>query len=222
MPETFDLERFAAAAELAAVGYTAVMDHLRPGQDVREITANVDRSTRRAGGLLGWYPELAPGTAGSDLVTLRGHDPATATLTAAEPVRYTLHPLLDGVQGYAAATAILSKASPPLRAAGEKCSAATDALLEALAPGAPLHTAYRAFDAEAADPQARCLIVALRGGAAEPLPGDLVAEPGTVVGVRTTVPVPGGGAVEFAETVAITAGGAEPLAKTPLRLVELY
>ncbi|WP_281404791.1 hypothetical protein [Streptomyces malaysiensis] len=43
-----------------------------------------------------------------------------------------------------------------------------------------------------------------------------------VLGVRTEVPVPGRGAVELAETVVVTASGAEPRAGTPLRLVELY
>ncbi|MCA1228845.1 M24 family metallopeptidase [Saccharopolyspora sp. 6M] len=213
------VERAAAAAELAAVGYTAVTDHLHVGQDVREIAANVDRSTRRAGGLLGWFPELAPGTAGCDLVTIHGHDPATARLTASEPVRYALHPLLDGVRGYAAATAVLSEPGAELRAAGEKCSAATKALLGALQPGALLRDAYRAFDDAARDRHAGCGIVALGEPTAVTLPRDdaRVAEPGTVVGIRTRV-----GAIEFAETVLMTAAGAEPLAKTPLRLVELY
>lgn len=224
--EPGELPAFAAAADLAAVGYTAVMDHLRVGMDVRELSGNVDRSVRRAGGLLGWYdPYGADGAAGTDLVTVRGHDPATARLTAATPVRYVLHPLLDGAAGYAAATAVLSKADGPLRTAGDVCAAATAALLAALRPGAPLTDGYAAFEREAGEHRAACRLVALRGGGASlPLRPDstVVAEPGMVLGVRTEVQVPGRGAVELAETVALTAEGAEPRAGTPLRLVELY
>ncbi|MFJ1750672.1 M24 family metallopeptidase [Streptomyces sp. NPDC088116] len=224
--EPGELPAFAAAAELAAVGYTAVMDHLRVGMDVRELSGNVDRSIRRAGGLLGWYdPYGANGAAGSDLVTVRGHDPGTALLTATSPLRYVLHPLLAGVAGYAAATAVLSKADGPLRAAGDTCAAATAALLAALRPGEPLREARAAFDREAEAHMAACRIVALRGGGASPplLPDStVIAEPGMVLGVRTEVVAPGRGSVELAETVVVTASGADPQAGTPLRLVELY
>ncbi|ATL88139.1 M24 family metallopeptidase [Streptomyces malaysiensis] len=221
-----ELPAFAAAAEVAAVGYTAVMDHLHVGMDVRELSGNVDRSIRRAGGLLGWYdPYGAAGAAGSDLVTVRGHDPGTARLTATTPLRYVLHPLLNGVAGYAAATAVLSRADGPLRTAGDACAAATAALLAALRPGAPLREGCAAFERETGEHPAACRIVGLRGGGASPpLPPDsaVIAEPGMVLGVRTEVPVPGRGAVELAETVVVTASGAEPRAGTPLRLVELY
>ncbi|WP_063726588.1 M24 family metallopeptidase [Streptomyces sp. RTd22] len=234
--EPGELPAVAAAAELSAVGYTAVMDHLCAGMDVRELSGNVDRSIRRAGGLLGWYdPYGTDGrhggdatddrAAGSDLVTVRGHDPATARLIAGTPVRYVLHPLLAGVAGYAAASAVLGKPDGPLRAAGDACAAATAALLAALRPGEPLRGGYEAFDREAAGHTATCRIVTLRGGAAAPpLPRDsaVVAQPGMVLGVRTQVAVPGGGAVELAETVVVTASGASPQALTPLRLVELY
>ncbi|MEV2213899.1 M24 family metallopeptidase [Streptomyces sp. NPDC050997] len=224
--EPGELPAFAAAADLASVGYTAVMDHLHVGMDVRELSGNVDRSIRRAGGLLGWYdPYGASGAAGSDLVTVRGHDPGTARLTAATPVRYVLHPLLDGAAGYAAATAVLSKADGPLRAAGDACAAATAALLAALRPGAPLRDGCAAFDREAGEHLATCRIVALRdGGASLPLLPDstVIAQPGMVLGVRTEVVSPGRRSVELAETVVVTASGADPQARTPLRLVELY
>ncbi|MFF0148634.1 metallopeptidase family M24 [Amycolatopsis sulphurea] len=211
-----------AAAELAAVGYTAVMDHLHVGMDVREITANVDRSLRRAGGLLGWYP---PGAGvGSDLVTMHGHDPRTAQLTATSPLHYTLHPVLDGCQGFATATAILSKATPALRDTAESCSAATESLIAALRPGAPLRDGFAAAAREFGDRPGSSRIFALRGGSALPLgpSSELLGEPGTVLGVRATVAAPEGGAVELAETVLITGSGPQRLAKTPLRLVELY
>ncbi|MBP8534599.1 M24 family metallopeptidase [Streptomyces sp. MK37H] len=238
--EPSELPPVAAAADLAAVGYTAVMDHLHVGMDVRELSGNVDRSIRRAGGLLGWYEPYAPyGTtgraAGSDLVTVRGHDPGTARLTAGTPVRFVLHPLLEGVAGYAAATAVLGEPDGPLRAAGAACAAATASLLAALRPGAPLRDGCEAFDREAfgceafgreaAEHAAACRIVALRGGGASlPLPRDseVTAEPGMVLGIRTEVTVPGRGAVELAETVVLTDSGAEPQARTPLRLVELH
>ncbi|MFD7500727.1 M24 family metallopeptidase [Streptomyces sp. NPDC059850] len=234
--EPGELPGFAAAADLAAVGYTAVMDHLCVGMDVRELSGNVDRSIRRAGGLLGWYDPYGGdggggggGTddraAGTDLVTVRGHDPGTARLITGTPVRYVLHPLLEGVAGYAAASAVLGKPDGPLRAAGDSCGAATASLLAALRPGDPLRTGYEAFDREAAGHTSACRIVTLRGGAAAPpLPRDstVAAQPGMVLGVRTKVAVPGGGAVELAETVVVTASGAEPQARTPLRLVELY
>jgi Metallopeptidase family M24 len=225
--EPGELPAFAAAADLAGVGYTAVMDHLHVGMDVRELSGNVDRSIRRAGGLLGWYDPYGTygRAAGSDLVTVRGHDPDTARLTAGIPVRYVLHPLLKGFAGYCAATAVLSKADGPLRAAGAVCAAATASLLAALRPGAPLREGYEAFDREAGEHLAASRIVALRGGgAALSLPRDstVVAQPGMVLGVRTGVAVPSSGAVELAETVVVTASGAEPQARTPLRLVELY
>ncbi|MCQ8187644.1 M24 family metallopeptidase [Streptomyces rugosispiralis] len=249
--EPGELPAVAAAVDLAAVGYTAVMDHLRVGMDVRELSGNVDRSIRRAGGLLGWYDPCGPyGTynpygptgraAGTDLVTVRGHDPGTARLTAGTPVRFVLHPLLDGVAGYAAATAVLGEPDGPLRAAGAACAAATASLLAALRPGAPLRDGCEAFDREAFDREAfdreafgretgehaaACRIVALRGGGASlPLPRDsaVTAEPGMVLGIRTEVAVPGRGAVELAETVVLTDSGAEPQARTPLRLVELH
>jgi Xaa-Pro aminopeptidase len=230
--EPEELPAFASAAGLAAVGYTAVMDHLRVGMDVRELSGNVDRSIRRAGGLLGWYDQSgeigeigANAAAGSDLVTVRGHDPGTARLTATSPLRYVLHPLLEGVAGYAAATAVLSKADGPLRAAGERAAAATAALLAALRPGAPLREGCAAFDRETGEHMAACRIVALRGGGASlPLAPDstVIAEPGMVLGVRTEVVAPGRGSIELAETVVVTASGADPQARTPLRLVELY
>ncbi|MGW2330335.1 M24 family metallopeptidase [Streptomyces sp. NPDC001700] len=230
--EPGELPAVAAAADLAAVGYTAVMDHLCVGMDVRELSGNVDRSIRRAGGLLGWYDPYGTdgfsGTddraAGTDLVTVRGHDPGTARLITGTPVRYVLHPLLAGVAGYAAASAVLGKPDGPLRAAGDSCGAATASLLAALRPGEPLRAGYEAFDREAAGHVAACRIVTMRGGAAPPLPRDsaVAAQPGMVLGVRTKVAVPGGGAVELAETVVVTASGAEPQARTPLRLVELY
>ncbi|GAA3569154.1 hypothetical protein GCM10022222_61670 [Amycolatopsis ultiminotia] len=213
---------FGEAAELAAVGYTAVMDHLHVGMDVREITANVDRSVRRAGGLLGWYP---PGAgAGSDLVTVHGHDPRTARLTATSPIRYTLHPTAGGSQGLATATAVLCKAGPALRAAAESCSAATEALITALRPGKPLREGHAAAARELGDRPGTSRILALRGGSARcsPPSGEVCAGPDTVLGVHVTVGVPGGAAVELAETVLVTGAGPEPLAKTPLRLVELY
>ncbi|GAA3707929.1 M24 family metallopeptidase [Streptomyces tremellae] len=221
-----ELRAFAAAAELTAVGYTAVMDHLHVGMDVRELSGNVDRSVRRAGGLLGWYdPCGATGAAGSDLVTVRGHDPATARLTAADPVRYVLHPLCDGAVGYAAATAVLSRPDGPLRTAGDTCAAATAALLAALRPGDPLRDGLDAFARVAGEAPATCRIMAMHGGGASlPLAcgSDLVAEPGMVLGVRTAAQVPEGGAVELAETVVVTGSGARAQARTPLRLVELH
>ncbi|CDR02092.1 M24 family metallopeptidase [Streptomyces iranensis] len=225
--EPGELAAVAAAADLAAVGYTAVMDHLHVGMDVRELSGNVDRSIRRAGGLLGWYDPygMTGRAAGSDLVTVRGHDPGTARLTAGTPVRFVLHPLLEGVAGYAAATAVLGEPDGPLRAAGAACAAATASLLAALRPGAPLRDGREAFDREAGEHAAACRIVALRGGGASlPLPRDseVTAEPGMVLGVRTEVTVPGRGAVELAETVVLTDSGAEPQARTPLRLVELH
>lgn len=215
-------EAVEAAAELATVGYTAVMDHLHVGMDVREIAANVDRSLRRAGGLLGWLP--ADATAGSDLVTVRGHDPATAKLTAESPVRYSLHPLSAGAQGYAAATAVLRKAGPALRDAGESCSAATEALIAAVRTGEPLRDGYAAAAQELGDRTATTRILALRGGGALALStaSAVTAQPGMVLGVRSEVAVPGGGAVELAGTVVVSDTGPELLTKTPLRLVELY
>jgi peptidase M24-like protein len=213
---------FAEAAELAAVGYTAVMDHLRVGMDVREITANVDRSLRRAGGRLGWFP---PGAgAGSDLVTMHGHGPGTAQLTASSPLRYTLHPLLDGCQGFATATAVLSKAGPDLREAAESCSAATEALIAALRPGAPLRDGYVEAAREFGERPGTSRILALRGGSVLPLgsSSELEGRADTVLGVQVSVPGPDGGAVELAETVLVTEAGPRRLAKTPLRLVELY
>ncbi|MBI0384518.1 M24 family metallopeptidase, partial [Streptomyces albiflaviniger] len=196
---------------------------------------------------LGWYDPCGTydpyGTigraAGTDLVTVRGHDPGTARLTAGTPVRFVLHPLLEGVAGYAAATAVLGEPDGPLRAAGAACAAATASLLAALRPGAPLREGCDAFErvafereafgreafGEAGEHVAACRIVALRGGGASPpLPRDsaVTAEPGMVLGVRTEVAVPGRGAVELAETVVLTDSGAEPQARTPLRLVELH
>ncbi len=199
------------------------MDHLHVGMDVRELSGNVDRSIRRAGGLLGWYPPDGP-AAGSDLVTVRGHDPATARLTAETPVRYALHPLLDGVAGYAAATALLSKADGTLRAASDACAAATSSLLTALKPGALLRDAYDAFGNEVGAHLATCRVVSLRGGTTQALPRSsaVVAQSGMVLGIRTGIAVPGRGAVEFGETVALTGSGADLLTGTPLRLVELY
>jgi Xaa-Pro aminopeptidase len=221
-----EVATFAAAADLAGVGYTAVMDHLHVGMDVRELSGNVDRSIRRAGGCLGWYdPVGTTGQAGSDLVTVRGHDPGTAKLTAETPVRYVLHPLLGGVAGYAGATAVLSKADPALRAAGETCAAATASLLAALRPGALIRDGYDAFGLEVGEQVATCRIVALRGGGATPaLPRSsaVVAQSGMVLGIRTGIATPGGGAIELAETVVLTGSGADLLARTPLRLVELY
>lgn len=91
--------------------------------------------------------------------------------------------------------------------------------MAALRPGAPLRDGY---EAAGAVPSA---IVALRGGTASPaLPRDsgVIAETGMALGVRTATAAPGGGAVELAATVAVTGSGAEPLTRTPLRLVELY
>nr|WP_184778766.1 hypothetical protein [Amycolatopsis jiangsuensis] len=119
---------------------------------------------------------------------------------------------------------MLSKARPALRAAGESCAAATEALIAAVRPGAPLREGYAAAAREFGDRPGTARILALRGGGALRLArsSEVPAEPGTVLGVHLAVEVPDGGAVELAETVLVTASGAEPLAKTPLRLVELY
>src|SRR5262249_31094277 len=95
-----EISALTRAADLADVGYTAVMDHLYPGMPVRGLTDNVARSIRRAGGAFGRHAVhgrlgvTRPGreSAGSDLATVHGHDASTGALTAEHPIRFVVHP----------------------------------------------------------------------------------------------------------------------------------
>jgi peptidase M24-like protein len=212
-----------AAADLADIGYTAVMDHLYVGMPVQELADNVARSTRRAGGEFGWHaPAGADGpVAGSDLVSVRGFD-ADLRLTATTPVRFALHPVLRGQAGYAATTAVLSKADPSLRALGELAAEATRAMVGAIRPGEPLREAYEAFRATV-----RTSSVAVRSAGprifplAEGGPGPELPPDGAV-GISGALVAADGRAVEFGGVVLVSDSGADLVTRTPVRLVELY
>jgi hypothetical protein len=225
-----------AAASLADVGYTAVMDHLYVGQPVQEIADNVTRSTRRAGGGSGWAPprRAADPAAGSGLVTVRGFD-ADERLTATVPVRYVLHPLLDGHAGFAAATALLSEPDPTLRALGELAASAFRTAVAALRPGELLVDGPRAFHAavqrgsvqgSTLEPRsARHRVFTLAGGSAGPeLQRDstVAAEAGMVLGVDAALVAGDGRVVEFGGVVVVSEVAADLVTITPTRLVELY
>ncbi|MEK8169771.1 hypothetical protein NKH77_08055 [Streptomyces sp. M19] len=198
------------------------MDHLHVGMDVRELSGNVDRSVRRAGGLLGGTTRTA--RAGRTARTGRGQRPgdrprprpATARLTATSPLRYVLHPLLAGSRVRRRERRAQQGRRPAAcrrrhvrrrdgRAAGGAASGARSPTPTPRSTGRPASTG-RPVGSWAA-----------RRRASLPLADDsaVIAEPGMVLGVRTEVVVPGRGAVELAETVLLTSSGAAPRRTRP-------
>lgn len=231
-----ELRRLRAAANLADIGYTAVVDRLTPDLRVLELVRNVDRSLRSAGGGGFWSPheDDAGLTADvhyprSDILALLGRRPETGVLERAAPLPFALYPLSEGYAGAAGTTAVLSPPSAELRSRAELLSDAVQAAIDAIRPGASagdVHAAFASVARRASEEAASQTVgYGIGTGIARPL---LVAgsrdeiAPSTAVSVRASLAGDDGEPpVAYQTTVLVTASGAEVLNIVPLRLIEL-
>lgn len=233
-----EIARVRAAADLADIGYTAVVDRMTPDLRVLEIVRNVDRSLRAAGGGGWWSPLERPEGAGllshypiESIVVLLGRGVETGVLDPAATLPFVLHPLSGGYAAAAGTTVVLSPPSAHVRSCAEALGAAVQAGVGALAPGASTAAVHAAFasalgDAvplDELDPVIGYDLGTGMGGMLIDAAGRDVLEPGQVVTIRAAVPHLGGSGVAFQTTALVTEAGAEVLTQVvPMRLVELY
>lgn len=232
-----ELRRLRQAANLADIGYTAVVDRMHPELRVLEIVRNVDRSLRAAGGG-GWWSPLeddAGVTADalyphSTIATLIGRRNETGVLDRREPLPFALYPLSEVYAGAAGTTIVLSPPSAELRSRAELLSDAMQAAIGAARPGATggdVHAAFAATVSGRVDDAVTNQSVGYSIGTGVGRPtltaGSRDAlEPGSVISVRASLPGASGAPVAYQTTVVITPEGNDVLNIVPLRLIELY
>ena len=138
-----ELRRLRQAANLADIGYTAVVDRLHPELRVLEIVRNVDRSLRSAGGGGWWSPleDEAGTTADSSyphasIAVLLGRRRESGVLDRGEPLPFALYPLSECYAGAAGTTVVLSEPGAELRSRASLLTDALHAVVAAVRPGA--------------------------------------------------------------------------------------
>lgn len=231
-----ELRRVRQAANLADIGYTAVVDRMHPELRVLEITRNVDRSIRAAGGGGYWSPiEDDAGVTGESLyplasiATLLGRRRETGVLDPNEPLPFALYPLSEVYAGAAGTTITLSPPSGELRSRAELLGDAVRAAIAAVRPGVNGGEVQSAFARElhgrADEASGQPVGYSIGTGINRPhlTAGSRdVLVPGTVVSVRGALSGETSTPVAYQTTVLVTEGGNEVLNTVPIRLIELY
>jgi Xaa-Pro aminopeptidase len=232
-----EIVRLREAADLADIGYTAIVDRMTRDLRSLEIVRNVDRSLRAAGGGAWWSPlERAEGAGvmthypvQSPAVLLgRGVEPGVLDIASTLP--FALYPLSRGYAGAAGTTIVLSAPSVELRSQAEALGAGVQAALDALAPGAVggrLHAAFAAalggtVPLADVDPVIGYSLGTGMGGVLIDAASRDELRPDEVISIRAALPGVGGSGIAFQTTALITESGAEVLNRVPMRLIELY
>jgi len=232
-----ELRRIRQAANLADIGYTAVVDRMHPDLRVLEIVRNVDRSLRAAGGG-GWWSPLeddAGVTADSlyphsSIATFLGRRAETGVLDRAEPLPFALYPLSEVYAGAAGTTIVLAEPSAELRSRASLLTDAIGASIAAARPGATGQDVQAAFAGAVAGRvpdrvASQSVGYSLGTGVGRPhlAAGSRDAlEPGSVLSIRASLPGETGAPVAYQTTIVITPTGNDVLNIVPLRLIELY
>jgi Xaa-Pro aminopeptidase len=232
-----EIGRLKEAANLADIGYTAVVDRMTPELRVYEIVRNVDRSLRRAGGGDAWSPlEHAAGVTRASqfpknsLVTLLGRTPETGELDPAQPLPFALYPLSELYTGAAGTTIVFTPPSPSLKSTADALSAAAEAAIAAVAPGVRADEVFAAYKqglqgAIAADRLNPVIGYSVGTGVGRPLVtagSEDVLEPGMAISIRTAASHEQGPGVGYQTTLLVTETGHERLNIVPQRLIHLY
>lgn len=232
-----EIRRLRAAADLADIGYTAVVDRMTPELRVYEIVRNVDRSLRRAGGGEAWSPlEHVAGVtragycpAGS-IATLLGRHVETGALDPGQPLPFALYPLSENYTGAAGTTIVFQAPGPLLRSLAEALSDATETTLEAIRPGVradEVFATHRQALQGTVSPDRLDPVIGYSVGAGVGRPllsagSEEVLEPGMALSVRTALAGEQGPGVVYQTTVLVTERGNERLNIVPMRLIELH
>lgn len=232
-----ELRRLRQAANLADIGYTAVVDRMHPELRVLEIVRNVDRSIRSAGGGGWWSPTEDEATVTADslyphssIAVVLGRRRESGVLDRNEPLPFALYPLSEGYAGAAGTTIVLSEPDAELRSRASLLTDALAAVIEAARPGATGGDVQSAFRSAVAgrvpeDVTAQSVGYGLGTGVSRPFlaAGSRdVLRPDSVVSVRASLPGDRSGPVTYQTTVVITPEGNDVLNIVPLRLIELY
>lgn len=232
-----EVRRLRAAADLADIGYTAVVDRMTPELRVYEIVRNVDRSLRRAGGGGAWSPlEDAAGVTRAgyyptgSIATLLGRHVETGVLDPAQPLPFALYPLSENYTGAAGTTIVFQTPGPLLRSLAEVLSDATEAAIAAIRPGVradEVFAAHRKSLQGTVSPDRLDPVIgySVGTGIGRPLISASsrdVLEPGMVLSVRSAIAREQDPGIAFQTTVLVTETGRERLNIVPLRLIELH
>lgn len=232
-----EIRRLRAAADLADIGYTAVVDRMTPELRVYEIVRNVDRSLRRAGGGEAWSPlEDAAGVTRAgyypvgSIATLLGRHVETGVLDPSQPLPFALYPLSENYTGAAGTTIVFESPGPLLRSLAGALSDATETAIHAIRPGAradEVFAAHRMALQGIVSPDRLDPVIgySVGTGISRPLlsaTSEEVLEPGMALSVRTAIARQRGPGIAFQTTVLVTETGNERLNIAPLRLIELH
>lgn len=232
-----EIRRLRGAADLADIGYTAVVDRMTPELRVYEIVRNVDRSLRRAGGGEFWSPlEHAAGVTRAgyyparSIATLLGRHEETGVLDPSQPLPFALYPLSENYTGTAGTTIVFETPGPLLRSLADALSDATETALAAIRPGVRADEVFaihrRALQGTVSPDRLDPVIgYSVGTGLARPLlsaTSEEVLEPGMALSVRTAIAREQGPGIAFQTTVLVTETGNERLNIVPLRLIELH
>lgn len=231
-----ELRRLRQAADLADIGYTAVVDRMHPELRVLEIVRNVDRSLRAAGGG-GWWSPLEDHAVTADslyphssIMTLLGRGRESGVLDPVEPLPFALYPLSEVYAGAVGTTVVLTPPSERLRSRAALLTEALHAAVAAIRPGVSggeVHAAFAAALGDDVDGHVANQVVgySIGTGAGRPLltAGSRdVLPPGSVVTVRGSLPGDSAAPVAYQTTVVVTETGNDVLNIVPMRLIELY
>gem|GEM_PF-5457698 len=231
-----ELRRLRQAANLADIGYTAVVDRMTPDLRAHEIVRNVDRSLRAAGGGGYWSPLEEPaGVTGwshyphGSIATLFDRVPETGVLDVAQLLPFGIHPLSENYTGAIAATIALSEPGAALRSQASLLTDAVQAAIARIGPGVTTGEVHAAFASVLADhgttPAENVIGYGLGTGLTAPLiAADTsdVLEPGMALTIRASSDVPGAPGIVYQTSLVVTGTGHELLNIVPLRLIHLY
>jgi Xaa-Pro aminopeptidase len=232
-----EVRRLRAAADLADIGYTAVVDRMTPELRVYEIVRNVDRSLRRAGGGEAWSPLEDPAgitRAGyypsGSIANLLGRHAETGVLDPGQPLPFALYPLSENYTGAAGTTIVFEAPGPLLKSIAEALTDATEAALDAIRPGVRAEEVFaihrQALQGTVSPDRLDPVIgYSVGTGIGRPLlsaKSEDVLEAGMALSVRTAIAREQGPGIAYQTTVLVTETGSERLNIVPLRLIELH
>lgn len=231
-----ELRRLREAANLADIGYTAVVDRMTPELRVHEIVRNVDRSLRAAGGGDCWSPLEEPsGITGwshyprESIATLFGRIPETGVLDTAQLLPFGLFPLSENYAGAIASTIAFRDPGADVRSQAAALADAMQAAIAEIRPGATCGEVHAAFSVALDRHETACSEAVVGYSIGTGLMAPLIAaesaegiEPGMVLSVRALGDVPGRPGIAYQTSLLVTRQGNELLNIVPLRLIHLY
>ncbi len=209
-----------AAARVAQVGYTAVIDRMTPQLSFDRISANVLRSVGAAGGEATTLPALSERLSPSwqrGAVILLDEDQLDGELGTRGTLAFAISVAVDGLVGAAGATAVLHDPSAALTKTASELAQGLQSALDAVRIGfgpAELRAAFARRHAETS------LILLRLADAATPLTDDERFAEGDIIAIGAHAQT-ADGAILFLTSVLIDASGGTRLDQLPLRLIVL-